>query len=315
MGEFLTIQGQSVKIGTGPDLYYITWPQLFRLALDGQATSSDGQPNIRALLFAEKGPARFRFCWPDEGISADDVGRPNTNPFRSWLFRSSVVIPMIHYSIDLHALPIVPIDKWNHPTFDKWHHLCNTPEPVSMRLLGSCFPMFTKGVSCPMSADAHAMSYPDHPYTYQTKLQSHGQAGPTWRFYELIQQTWLPGTNSLVSIVRCPFCGGSSWIEPERVAHIAEDMLGNQPAGDLQLKNCTIPEDQTTFALRQPGFNIYDHPSNTGNNGAVLRFIQWPEPGTQAFWKAITASRMLAGYYLNASQAKQKFDTHTATKN
>lgn len=66
MGEYILVNGQSVKLGTCEDLYYVTFQTLQNL-LNMGALAQDGQGNDRPSAYlSEKYGWRYRFPFPDE---------------------------------------------------------------------------------------------------------------------------------------------------------------------------------------------------------------------------------------------------------
>jgi len=62
MGEYVKINGESVKIGTCEDLYYVTIPQFKKSLPDMEHAEGNAKPED----YLTDGVSRFRFPFPDE---------------------------------------------------------------------------------------------------------------------------------------------------------------------------------------------------------------------------------------------------------
>jgi hypothetical protein len=101
MGEYINWQGDSFKIGTCEDLYYVTFDDLLNMIKAG-ATKASGTPRD----YVRDGGFRFRFPFPDE--DQEDIGRKGDKSFDRGLVVVSppeIVGEMEHSDLWVH-LPI-----------------------------------------------------------------------------------------------------------------------------------------------------------------------------------------------------------------
>jgi hypothetical protein len=128
MGEYVRYEGDSAKIGTCEDLYYVTYDDLVTMIERG-ATKANGNLPPHEYL---NGAFRFRFPFPDE--DAMGVGRWDAEQFSRGLM---VPVPKSLLSYNEHN------EKWVgiRPEGEKYAYNINVK------------------VTCPMSPDADPANY------------------------------------------------------------------------------------------------------------------------------------------------------------